>query len=115
MILSVTGLIMPIWSMCELGEPEVAVGAECDAERLGIGSRNREFRNRVALSESIVPILSAPNSVNQMLPPGPLVIPSGAAPWRRSALGIRDRGEQPARFEALEARAPRRNLPALLG
>ena len=29
---------------------------------------------------SIVPILSAPNSVNQTLPPGPVTIPSGAEP-----------------------------------
>ena len=66
----------------EFGEPEVAVGTEGNPEGLGIRSRNREFRDGVWLTESIVPILSAPNSVNQMLLPGPAVIPSGAAPCR---------------------------------
>ena len=89
-ILSVTGLIMPILPTPILGEPEVAVGAEGDAEGLGIRRRNLEFRDRVGLG-LMVPILSAPNSVNQMLPPGPARHSVGSGGRSARNTGIRRR------------------------
>ena len=62
-----------------LGEPEVAVGPRRDRRRVrcsAVGMVNSVMAWVVGL---IVPILLPPYSVNQRLPSGPAVIPSGSA------------------------------------
>ena len=70
MILSVIGLIMPIWPTLNSVNHRLPSGPRAirKGSAFGVGSGNSEI---VWLTESIVPILSAPNSVNQMLSPGP--------------------------------------------
>ena len=73
----VVGLIIPILLRDALGEPEVAVGARRDPAGLGAGGRDVANSVMAWVVGLIIPILLAAYSVNQRLPSGPAVIPSG--------------------------------------
>ena len=104
MILSVVGLIMPIWPAPNSVNQRLPSGPKAmrKGSAFGVGIGNSEM---AWVAGSIVPILSAPNSVNQIAVarPGRHSVGSGARAAGHAELG--DRGQQPTRFEAVEGRA----------
>ena len=74
----VVGLIIPIWLAPLLGEPEVAVGAGRDPVGIGAGGGDGELGDGVGRRVDHPDLVGRSDSVNQRLPSGPAVIPSGS-------------------------------------